>query len=186
LLAAGGEQLVRPQLIDLNQVVTGVEGLLRSTVGRHIEFLLSLAPQPWLVTADPDQIEQVLMNLAINAREAMSTGGSFSIDTQNVTTGRRQGARHPGLNPGAYVCLRVRDSGIGMEPGVLEHVGEPFFTTKPFVEGGGLGLASVYGIIGQAGGTVDISSEPGIGTTVTAWLPATLNGSTSEPVTALS
>jgi signal transduction histidine kinase len=185
LLAAGGEQLVRPQLIDLNEIVTGVEELLRSTIGRHIEFLLSLAPQPWFVTADPDQIEQVLVNLAINAREAMSTGGTFSIDTQNVTAGHSQGARHPGLAPGAYVRLRVRDSGVGMEPGILEHVGEPFFTTKPFVEGGGLGLASVYGIIGQAGGTVDISSEPGIGTTVTAWLPATLNGSTSEPVTAI-
>jgi signal transduction histidine kinase len=183
LLTAGGEHLVRPQLIDLNQVVAGVEELLRSTIGRHIEFLLSLAPQPWLVTADPDQIEQVLMNLAINAREAMSTGGTFSIDTQNVTAGRPQGARLPGLTPGAYVRLRVRDTGIGMEPGILEHVGEPFFTTKPFVEGGGLGLASVYGIIGQAGGTVDISSEPGTGTTVSAWLPATLNGSTSEPVT---
>jgi two-component system, cell cycle sensor histidine kinase and response regulator CckA len=172
LLAAGGQELVRPELIDLSQVVTGIEELLRSTVGRHIEFHLSLAPRPWLVTADQGQIKQVLLNLAMNAREAMPAGGTFSIDTQNVTTGQAEGARHPGLTPGAYVCLCVRDSGIGMEPGILEHVGEPFFTTKPFVEGGGLGLASVYGIISQAGGAVGISSEPGIGTIVTAWLPA--------------
>jgi signal transduction histidine kinase len=172
LLAAGGQNIVSPELIDLSKVVTGIEKLLRSTIGRHIEFQLSLAPRPWPVTADPGQIEQVLLSLAINAREAMPAGGTFSIDMQNVRTGQGERTRHPGLTPGAYVRLHVRDSGIGMEPGILEHVGEPFFTTKPFVEGGGLGLASVYGIIGQAGGTVGISSEPGIGTTVTAWLPA--------------
>jgi signal transduction histidine kinase len=172
LLAAGGQQLVRPELLDLSQVVTGIEELLRSTVGRHIEFHLSLAPESCPVTADQGQIEQVLLSLAMNAREAMPAGGSFSIDTRNVTAGQAGGPPHPELAPGAYVCLRVRDSGTGMEPAVLEHVGEPFFTTKPFVEGGGLGLASVYGIIGQAGGTVAITSEPGIGTIVTAWLPA--------------
>ena len=171
LLAAGGQQLARPELIDLGKVVTGIEELLRSTIGRHIEFQLSLAPQLWPVTADPGQIEQALLNLAINARDAMPAGGTFSIDTLNVASDQTERARHPGLTPGAYVCLRVRDSGMGMEPEILEHAGEPFFTTKPFVEGGGLGLASVYGIIGQAGGTVDITSEPGIGTTVTAWLP---------------
>jgi signal transduction histidine kinase len=172
LLAAGGQQLVRPQLIDLSQVVTGIEELLRSTVGAGIELHLSLAPQPWPVTADPDQIEQVLVNLAINARDAMPAGGTISIETQNMTTDHAQGPRHPGLTQRTYVCLRVRDSGTGMPPGVLEHAGEPFFTTKPFVEGGGLGLATVYGIIGQAGGIVDISSEPGISTTFSAWLPA--------------
>jgi signal transduction histidine kinase len=181
LLAAGGQQLIRPELIDLGQVVTGIEELLRSTVGRHIEFQLSLAPQLWPVTADPGQIEQVLLNLAANARDAMPAGGIFSIDTQNVMTDQTEGARQPGLAPGAYVCLRVRDNGVGMEPGMLEHVGEPFFTTKPFVEGGGLGLASVYGIISQAGGIVGISSEPGIGTTITAWLPAEPD---AEPVCA--
>jgi signal transduction histidine kinase len=172
LLAAGGQQLVRPELIDLGQVVTGIEALLRSTIGRHIEFQLTLAPQLWPVTADPGQIEQVLLNLAINARDAMPAGGTFSIEMQNVTVDQAERTPHPGLIPGAYVCLRVHDNGMGMEPEILEHVGEPFFTTKPFVEGGGLGLASVYGIIGQAGGTIGISSESGIGTAITAWLPA--------------
>ena len=171
LLAAGGQELVRPELIDLSKVVTGIEELLRSTIGRRIEFHLSLAPQPWPVTADQGQIEQVLLNLALNARDAMPAGGTFSIDTQNVTTGPAEEARHPGLTPRAYVRLRVRDSGAGMDPQVLERAFEPFFTTKPLVEGGGLGLAGVYGIISQAGGIAGISSEPGIGTTVTAWLP---------------
>ena len=89
-----------------------------------------------------------------------------------MTVDQAERTPHPGLIPGAYVCLRVHDNGMGMEPEILEHVGEPFFTTKPFVEGGGLGLASVYGIIGQAGGTIGISSESGIGTAITAWLPA--------------
>jgi signal transduction histidine kinase len=173
LLAAGGQELVRPELIDLSKVVTGIEELLRSTIGRRNEFHLSLAPQSWPVTADRGQIEQVLLNLALNARDAMPAGGTFSIDTQNVTTGQAEEARHPGLTPRAYVRLRVRDSGAGMEPQILERAFEPFFTTKPLVEGGGLGLAGVYGIISQAGGIVGISSEPGIGTTVTIWLPVT-------------
>jgi signal transduction histidine kinase len=173
LLAAGGQVTVHSELVDLNQVMGGIEELLRSTMGDHIEFHLCLAPQLWPVTADPAQVEQVLLNLAINASDAMSDGGTFSIDTQNVTIGRAEAGQHDGLTPGAYVCLSIRDTGAGMEPEILEHAFEPFFTTKPFVETGGLGLATVYGIITQAGGTVDISSAPGTGTTVTAWLPAT-------------
>jgi signal transduction histidine kinase len=180
LLTAGSQQLARVEVIDLNQVVGGIEELLRSTMGRHIEFHLSLAPQLWPVTADPGQIEQVLLNLAMNARDAMSSGGIFSIDTHNLTIDHSEVGRHPGLTPGAYVCLGVRDSGAGMEPEILERAFEPFFTTKPLVEGGGLGLAGVYGIINQAGGTVEISSAPSVGTTITAWLPATLDASPSQ------
>jgi signal transduction histidine kinase len=184
LLTAGSQEVIRVELIDLNQVVGGIEELLRSTVGRHIEFHLSLAPQLWPVTADPGQVEQVLLNLATNARDAMPNGGTFSIETHNLTIDHSEG-RHPGLTPGAYVCLGVRDSGAGMEPHILEHAFEPFFTTKPLVEGGGLGLAGVYGIINQAGGTVDISSAPSVGTTITAWLPATLGATNVEAVTSV-
>ncbi len=157
--------------VDLNQVVSGIGELLRSTAGASTKFHLSLSPQLWPVTADPGQVVQILLNLTVNAREAMPDGGSFWIETQNVTIDQRQAA-DLGLASGAYVCLTARDSGLGMEPEAVEHAFEPFFTTKPFVEGGGLGLASVYGIMRQAGGTVGISSAPGAGTTVTAWLPA--------------
>jgi signal transduction histidine kinase len=178
LLAAGGQELVRPELIDLSQVVAGMEELLRSTLGPHIKLHLTLAPRTWPVTADRSQIEQVILALAVNARRAMPSGGTFSIDAQNMTIGHNETQRHPELTPGAYVCLVVRDSGAGMEPEVLEHVFEPFFTTKPFVEGGGLGLAGVYGAINQAGGTIDVSSAPRAGTTITAWLPAAIDAST--------
>src|ERR1017187_6138292 len=144
---------------------------------------MSLAPQLWPVTADPGQVEQVLLNLAMNARDAMPNGGTFSIETHNLTIDHGEVGRHPGLTPGPYVCLGVRDSGAGMEPHILERAFEPFFTTKPIVEGGGLGLAGVYGIINQAGGTVDISSAPRVGTTITAWLPATLDGEHQQALT---
>src|ERR1022692_723784 len=183
LLTAGSQEVARVELIDLNHVVGGIEDLLRSTIGRDIEFHMSLAPQLWPVTADPGQVEQVLLNLAMNAGDAMPNGGTFSIETQNLTIDHSEAGRHPGLTPGAYVCLGVRDSGAGMEPDILECAFEPFFTTKPLVEGGGLGLAGVYGIINQAGGTVDISSAPSVGTTITAWLPATLDGENQQALT---
>ncbi len=172
LLAAGGQQTTRRELIDLNQVVSGIEELLRSTLGEHIEFRLCRPPQLWPITADAAQIQEVLLNLVRNASEAMPDGGILSIDLKNVTISDREVGRHPELATGDYVCLSARDNGSGMEMETLEHAFEPFFTTKPFVEGGGLGLASVYGIISQAGGTVDISSTPGTGTTITIWLPA--------------
>jgi len=180
LLAVGGQQMIRADLIDLNQAVGGIDELLRSTAGESIEFHLSLAPQLWPVTADPDQVVQILLNLTLNATEAMPHGGSFWVETQNVTLGRSEAA-DLGLAPGAYVRLTARDSGAGMEPEVLKHVFEPFFTTKPFVEGAGLGLATVYGIISQAGGTVAISSAPGTGTTVTTWLPAATSATATPP-----
>ncbi len=182
LLAAGGQQTVRAELIDLNQVMTGIDELLRSTAGAGVELHLSPAPGLWPVTADPGQVEQVLLNLTMNARDAMPHGGSFSIETQNVTIGNDEAGPDVMLSPGAYVRLTARDSGAGMEPEVLEHVFEPFFTSKSLVEGGGLGLASVYGIISQAGGTVGISSVPGAGTTVTAWLPAATSEAAISPV----
>jgi len=172
--------MTRTELIDLNQIVAGIDELLRSTAGDSIEFHLSLAPHLLPVTADPGQVEQAILNLTTNAREAMPDGGSLSVETQNVTLGHSQAA-DLGVAPGAYVRLIARDSGTGMEPDVLEHAFEPYFTTKPFVEGGGLGLASVYGIIRQAGGTTGISSAPGAGTAVTIWLPAAAGGTAAAP-----
>ena len=175
LREAGSRDVIRAELIDLNEVIAGIDELLRSTAGGGTEFRLSLSPRLWPVAADPGQIQQVLLNVTTNAREAMPEGGSFSIETQNVTLDHSQAA-DLGLTPGSYVCLTARDSGAGMKPEVLEHAFEPFFTTKPLVEGGGLGLASAYGIIRQAGGTATISSAPGTGTSVTIRLPAAIPG----------
>jgi signal transduction histidine kinase len=172
LLEAAGQEMVSSELIDLSLVINSTAELLRSTVGEHVELRLSPASGLWPVLADPAQVKQVLLNLAVNASEAMPGGGSFSIAMKNVSISGSESLSHPGLGPGDYVCVSASDTGAGMEPEVLEHALEPFFTTKPFAAGGGLGLASVYGIVRQAGGTVDISSAPGAGTTVTAWLRA--------------
>ena len=180
LLAAGGQQLVRPGLIDLGTVVSEIDELLRFTVGAGIEVRVSLAPRLSLVTADRGQVEQVLLNLAMNARDAMPDGGRFSLETRNVMISPGE-AVDLGLAPGAHVRLTARDSGAGMDQETLEHAFEPFFTTKPFVEGGGLGLSAVYGIIRQAGGTAEISSAPGAGTTVTTWLPVATSDIAASP-----
>jgi signal transduction histidine kinase len=171
LLTAGSSEVIRAELIDLNQVVDGMDGLLRSTVGDGIELRVSLDAQLLPVSADSGQLVQVILNLTMNAGEAMPDGGCLSIDTRNVSIEPRESAEL-GLTPGTYVCLSVRDTGAGMQPEVLEHAFEPFFTTKPFVEGGGLGLSSVYGIVRQLDGTVTLSSAPGTGTAATLWLPS--------------
>jgi signal transduction histidine kinase len=175
LLAAGGQQMVSPAVLNLNEVISGIDDLIRSTAGEHIDVRAFLAPRLWPVTADRGQVEQVLLNLTMNARDSMPGGGRLSIMTQNMTIAPDP-ALVLGLTPGAYVRLTARDNGAGMTPEILEHAFEPFFTTKPLVEGGGLGLAAVYGISTQAGGTARISSSPGDGTTVTIWLPAATGG----------
>jgi len=180
LLTAGSSEVIRAELIDLNQVVGGIDGLLQSTVGDGIELQVSLDPQLFPVSADSGQLLQVILNLTRNAEEAMPDGGSLSVETRNVSIKPREAAEL-GLTPGSYVCLSVRDTGTGMRPEVLEHAFEPFFTTKPFVEGGGLGLASVYGIVRQSGGTVRLSSVPGTGTAVTLWLPVATGETTASP-----
>jgi signal transduction histidine kinase len=171
LRAAGSRDVIRAEPIDLNKIIGGIDELLRSTAGPSTEFRLCLSPGLWPVTACPGHVEHILLNLTTNARDAMPDGGSFSIQTQNLTLGHGEAA-DLGLSSGSYVCLTARDSGTGMEPEVIEHAFEPFFTTKPSAEGGGLGLASVYGMTRQAGGTAAISSAPGTGTAVTVWLPA--------------
>src|SRR5665213_1752491 len=173
LLAFAGRKVLQPVIFDLNQVIVAVEQLLRRTIGEHVELVISLSTDPSFVEADPGQLEQVLVNLAVNARDAMPDGGLLTIDTENSEIDEAYTEANPGLAPGRYVRLRVSDTGSGMERAVLDHVFEPFFTTKPRGEGTGLGLPTVFGIVAQAGGEIQLFSEPGIGTTCRVLLPTT-------------
>jgi len=173
LLAFGRRELVRPQVLDLNAVVSDVEQLLHRTLGEHVELVTLLTPGLWRTLADPGQVEQVLVNLAVNARDAMWSGGMLTIDTSNLELDEEYATQRPSLDIGRYIRLRISDTGQGMTRDVLEHAMEPFFTTKSKGEGTGLGLATVYGIVTQAGGDVQIYSAPGTGTTVSVLLPAT-------------
>jgi PAS domain S-box-containing protein len=170
LLAFGRRDIVMPEVLDLNGVVADLSQLLRSTVGEHIEVVTELAPDLWPLRADSTQIEQVLVNLAVNSRDAMPGGGTLTIDTANVAV---EGEGPDNLPDGRYVRLRISDTGEGMTKEVADRAFEPFYTTKPKGTGTGLGLATVYGILAQAGGHGQIFSEPGLGTTITALLPAT-------------
>jgi PAS domain S-box-containing protein len=172
LLAFGRREVVQPELLDLNTVVTSVEELLRRSIGEQVELRTRLDGNLRAMVADRGQVEQVLFNLAVNARDAMPNGGSLTIDTGNLNVDDGYAAIHTGVRLGKYVRLRVSDTGIGMAAEVLERAFEPFFTTKPRGEGSGLGLATVYGIITQAGGSAQFYSEPGLGTTFTALFPA--------------
>jgi two-component system cell cycle sensor histidine kinase/response regulator CckA len=169
LLAFARQEMIRPCLLNLNDVVRGIEQLLIRTLGEHIELITDLAACLPAVLADPGQTEQVLVNLAVNARDAMPQGGELVIRTASASIDVIAGGGE--LPPGQYVALKVSDTGTGMPKDVVDRVFEPFFTTKPKGEGTGLGLATVYGIITQAGGSVRIYSEPGIGTSLTVLLP---------------
>ena len=172
LLAFARQEVIQPRALDLNDIVADVEQLLLRTLGEHVELITDLASSLPLVLADPGQIEQVLVNLAVNARDAMPGGGKLSIQTTSAHVGE-PAATQIGLPTGPYVMLKVSDTGCGIPKHVLDRVFEPFFSTKPKGEGTGLGLATVYGIITQAGGSVQIYSEPGLGTALTAYLPVT-------------
>ena len=173
LLAFARREVVRPTVLSMNDVVSEIEQLLRRTLGEHVELATSLAPDLWHTSADPGQVEQVLVNLAVNARDAMHGGGRLTIQTENVDVDDTYASMRPDVTAGRYARLRVNDTGSGMTKEVLDRVFEPFFTTKPKGEGTGLGLATVYGIVRQAGGHVHIYSEPEAGTSVTILMPAT-------------
>jgi PAS domain S-box-containing protein len=173
LLAFGRREVVQPRVLDLNTVITEVEQLLLRTLGEHIQLHVELAPDLWPVLADPGQIEQVLLNLAVNARDAMPHGGTLTVHTGNHVVDGDGSKSVPPAAPGRYVRLRVADTGTGIPADVLERVFEPFYTTKAPGEGTGLGLATVYGIVTQAGGNAVIQSSPGAGTAFIAVLPAT-------------
>jgi signal transduction histidine kinase/CheY-like chemotaxis protein len=173
LLAFARQEVVRPQVLNLNDVIAGIEEMLRRTLGEHVELITTLTDDLWPVLADPGQLEQVLVNLALNARDAMPDGGVLTIDTGNVEIDAETIAGGSKAREGRNVRLRVSDTGTGMEPEVAEHVFEPFFTTKDIDRGTGLGLSTVYGIITQAEGQIKIYSHVGIGTTFSITLPAT-------------
>jgi two-component system, cell cycle sensor histidine kinase and response regulator CckA len=172
LLAFARRQILEPQDIQLNNVVTEVLSLLEKVIGKDVEIRTSLAPQLAAVRADASQIEQVLMNLCLNARDAMPSGGRLTIETRNADLDDDACRRTPGLSPGRHVELIVTDNGTGMDAITREHIFEPFFTTKEPGKGTGLGLATVFGIIRQHGGFVSVDSEPNHGTTFSIYLPA--------------
>jgi signal transduction histidine kinase/CheY-like chemotaxis protein len=181
LLAFARREVIQPQVLDLDGVITAVEDMLRRAVGEHVRLVTSLAGDLWPVLADPGQLEQVLVNLALNARDAMPGGGTLTIDTGNITVDADSIAGGSKARQGQNVRLRVSDTGTGMTREVIEHAFEPFYTTKRDGTGTGLGLATVYGILTQAGGHVQIYSEPGAGTTVTVTLPVTSEAATPIP-----
>ncbi|WP_205752252.1 PAS domain S-box protein [Cryptosporangium phraense] len=180
LLAFGRREVVRPQVFRLDDVMADVIRLLSGTLGTDVRTSTTSDPELWPVTADPGRIEQVLVNLAMNARDAMPKGGTLQIDAVNLALDSAQAARY-GLTDGRYVQLRVTDTGTGMPPEVAERAFEPFYTTKPEGQGTGLGLASVYGIVSQAAGTVYLRSRPGWGTSVTILLPASDGAPLARP-----
>ena len=172
LLAFSRRQFVAPKIVDLNAIVLNMDGMLRRLIGEDIiELYTDLDPQIWPMRADAGQIEQVIMNLAVNARDAMPTGGRLTIETRNVTIGPEGRQGTVTLEAGAYIRLAVRDSGQGMSEEVQAHLFEPFFTTKETGKGTGLGLSTVYGIVKQGGGVIGFDSQLGHGTTFKIFFP---------------
>ena len=171
LLAFARRQTVAPQVLDLNDTVARMLGMLQRVIGENVRLTWSAGAGLWAVSIDPSQLNQVLANLCVNARDAIDTVGTLVIGTSNRTLGERECATHPGAHPGDYVCLAVRDDGSGMSDEVLAHLFEPFFTTKEVGKGTGLGLATVYGIVEQNRGFIEVQSERGAGTTFAIYLP---------------
>jgi PAS domain S-box-containing protein len=172
LLAFSRRQLLQLRFVNLNDIVTAVERILRRLIGEDVELHLDLAANLRLTRADPGQVEQVLLNLAVNSRDAMPSGGRITISTANAEVGEGAAAHWGRLEPGAYVTLTVRDTGTGMSPEVQERIFEPFFTTKEQGKGTGLGLSTVYGIVKQVGGDIYVTSAAGVGSIFTIYLPA--------------
>ena len=172
LLAFARRETIQPEVIDLNALVRDIELLLTHTIGEHVSLKTELDPELPPIEADRGQIEQILVNLTVNARDAMPDGGTVTIDTAAFLVDGANAECHPTLEPGHHVRLRVSDTGTGMSAEVLDRAFDPFFTTKPTGEGSGLGLATVYGIVTQSDGSVRLSSELGVGTTVTVLLRA--------------
>jgi len=179
LLAFSRKQVLQPRVLDLNEVVTGTGKMLRRLIGEHIEMIAALKPSLGRVKADPLQVEQVILNLAINAADAMPRGGKLILETANVEMGRGMDLQGLDFQPGPHVLLAVSDTGIGMDRQILSRLFEPFFTTKEQGKGTGLGLSTVYGIVKQSGGHVQVYSEPGYGSTFKIYLPRITGGATA-------
>lgn len=171
LLTFARKQTIAPKVIDLNDTVTGMLKMLQRLIGENITLTLQTSPNPWLVKVDPSQIDQLLVNLCINARHAINDVGRITIEVGNAGLDATYCATHPDVEPGEYARIVVSDDGCGMDTETRAHIFEPFFTTKGVGQGTGLGLATVYGIVKQNNGFIDVQSEPGQGTTFTIYLP---------------
>ena len=181
LLAFSRKRVIEPKQVNLNHLVLESRRMLERLIGESIEFETVLDPRLGDVLADPTQILQILMNLAVNARDAMSAGGRLTIETRNVQVDAAQASRNVGARPGDFVRLAVSDTGIGMDAETLRHVFEPFFTTKPQTVGTGLGLSTVYGIVRQSSGWIEVQSAPGAGACFRIFLPRVAGSAAPEP-----
>ncbi len=182
LLAFARKQPISPKTLDINKTVSGMITMLKRLIGEHIDLVWRPKPDLWPVLADPSQIDQILINLCVNARDAIADIGKITIETGTVDIDEEYCAKHAGFFPGAYVLLAVSDNGCGMTRETLDHIYEPFFTTKTAVGGTGLGLATVYGVVKQNNGFINVYSEPSRGTSFKIYLPRLLSDSDHAPV----
>jgi CheY-like chemotaxis protein/two-component sensor histidine kinase len=173
LLAFSRQQVLEPRVINIQEHIKAIEGLLLRVLGEDIQLTVSAGEHAVHLRTDPTQLEQVIMNLVVNARDAMPSGGSLAIEISQALLDAEYCKHNPDTRPGSYVCLAVSDTGCGMSPEVLSRVFEPFFTTKESGKGTGLGLATVYGIVKQSGGNITVYSEVDHGTTFKIYLPLT-------------
>ena len=174
LLAFSRKQVLEPRVLNLNRVIENIDNMIRRLIGDNIEVTTVLGDDLENISADPVQMEQVILNFCVNARDAMPEGGRIIIETHTMEVDELFTAQHFPMKPGRYVRLEVSDSGIGMDKQTLSQIFEPFFTTKGPDKGTGLGLATVYGIVKQSGGYVWACSEPGQGSTFSVYLPAVI------------